>query len=331
MKKLIYLCIVIAMLIACKEKTIIAESQGTFADPVIVGISNKIKSEPDNHSLKYERAKMFYDRESYDNAIQDLKDAMSIDSMQPEYHHLLADCYLDYYRSRDAIKTLKKCLRFFPDRTETLLKLAEFYFILKQHDESISSVNVILRDYPQNAEAYFMLGMNFRSAQDTTRAINSLQRAVELDADLTDGWILLGNLFEEKKNKIAERYYKSAIRTNEKSVKAKHALAMYYQNENRIPEAITVYDEIIRLDNNYYPAYLNSGILHLEQDSISKAIETFDLLTKVDPANPVAKFYLGLCSEIRGDTSSSIQYYEQALQLDPNYSNATNQLRLLKK
>lgn len=331
MNKLTYLFIFIAILIACKEKTTITESEGTFADPAIVGISNKIKSEPNNHSLKYERAKMFYDRESYDNAIQDLKAAMSIDSMQPDYFHLLADCYLDYYRSKEAINTLKKCLVFFPDRTETLLKLSEFYFILKKNDESISNVNVILRDYPQNAEAYFMLGLNFRSAKDTARAINSFQRAVELDADLTDGWIILGNLFEEKKNKIAERYYKSAVRTNESSVKAKHGLAMYYQNQNRIAEAIEIYDDIILIDQNYYPAYLNSGILQLDQDSIAKAIETFNLLTKIDPANSVAKFYLGLCSEIRGDTSSAIQYYEQALQLDPSYTNASKQLRSLQK
>jgi len=103
-----------------------------------------------------------------------------------------------------------------PDRIPTLLKLSEFQHILKDYQSSISTINEVIRLQSFNAEAFFMLGMNFRELGDLKKAKSSFQRSVELDADLTDGWIILGNIHEAEKDPLAKEYYDNAIRSNPK-------------------------------------------------------------------------------------------------------------------
>lgn len=326
---LIYLLCTVAIL-GCKENpSTSSQTEVTYTDPVIEGISMKIEQDTTNTTLRYERAKLLYDRELYSESIQDLEYAISKDSLQPDYYHLLADNYLDYYRSRDAIKILNKCLLQFPGRVPTLLKLSEFYFILKQTDQSLSTLNYIIKDHPQNAEAFYMLGMNFKEMKDDTRAINSFQRAVELDASLSDGWIILGELHAQRDDPAALSYYKNGKMANPKSLAARHALAYYLQDHNQEEKAIAEYEELIHLDKNYGSAYLNMGILLLEKDSVQKAHNQFRILTEIEPTNAVAHFYTGITYEYMGDTLKARMSYENAINLDPNYKNAKTQIEKL--
>lgn len=324
--------LIVCSLASCKEGPIKPiEEEVEYIDPAVEGISQLISKDTSNSDLRYKRAKLLYDRELYSQAIEDLEFALVRDSLQPEYYHLLADSYMDYYRSRDAINILNKCLMHFPGRTETLLKLSEFYFILKQTDHSLNTLNFIVMKNPQNAEAFYMLGMNFKEMEDKDRAINSFQRAVELDASLTDGWIALGDLYTAKNDKQALQYYRNAKLSDSKSTIAVHALAYYLQEHGREEEAIREYDKIIMMDKNYGAAYLNAGILMLEKDSLQYALEKFKILTQIEPSNPKAHFYSGVAYENMSDTTRAITSYENALNLDPDYINARTQIGQLTK
>jgi len=60
-----------------------------------------------------------YENEGYDEAIQDMNKALSYDSTNVTYLHLLADAYLDYYQSYNAISTMKKAATLYPERIPT--------------------------------------------------------------------------------------------------------------------------------------------------------------------------------------------------------------------
>ncbi|NNE30428.1 MAG: tetratricopeptide repeat protein, partial [Saprospiraceae bacterium] len=176
-------------------------------DATLDSLNQLVLENPDNPGLYFLRAKKYHELEGYDQAISDLRQAISRDSNNTSYFHLLADVYLDNYNSRMAINTMHNAVQRFPERIPTLLKLSEFQLILKQYEESMKTADEVLKIDPQEAEGYMMLGMNFRELGDTARAINSFQSATEINADLIDAWILLGNLFAEKGNPIAERYF----------------------------------------------------------------------------------------------------------------------------
>ncbi len=300
-------------------------------DPVIAGLSTLIDEDPENANTYYERAKILLDRELYDPAIDDINMALSIDSSKAEFFHLLSDAYLDYFKSGEALDVMESAAEKFPNRIPTLLKLAELQLILKQYDASFFTVQKIMNQDKQNAEGFFMLGMIYRAQDDKERAINSFQSAVELDPEIVDAWVILGDLFADKDFKIAERYYDNAIRLDPENLQSYHAKAFYLQNSNRIPEAIALYKEINKRDPQYTDAYLNTGILYLDQDSIAQALEHFDILVKIEPQNYLGYYYRGVSYMFSGDDVRAEADLKQSLRFNSSFEKAEIALAELKK
>lgn len=309
------------------DKSKSSESSG-YSD--IDEITEAIKMNPKSGELYYSRAEKYMEKELFDKAIIDLQRAISIDSINPNYYHLLADAYLDYANPDEALNIMYKVMSLYPERIPSLLKLAEFKFILEDYDGSILTLNEIIRLDEQNGEAYFMLGMNFRALNDMERARNAFQAAVEFDSSITDGWIILGEMYEAEKNPKALQYYESAILSNPDYMEARHAKAFYLQNNNKIDEAQEIYKDIIVRNKFYTAAYLNSGYLYLDTDSLDRAYEQFDLMTTVAPTNYLGFYMRGVVNEMKGNKDKALKDYESAYNLNKNDKKVEESLLALK-
>lgn len=277
----------------------------------------------------FERAQYYYQQNVFDLAEQDLLRALSYDSTRPEILHLLADTYMDNFQSRKALKTMEKVATLHPERIPSLLKLSEFQLILKQYEDALKTIEKIIAIDPESSEGFFMSGMVFREMGDSDRAINAFQRSTELDPENVDAWIILGNLFDQKKNPIAARYFDNAVRVAPDNPYALHAKAYYLQNHGQPQEAIRMYKEINKNNPDYTDAYLNTGILYLTQDSLGKAWEHFNIAVNTSPTDPRGYYFRGLIYEQQAKYDDAIRDYEQALVFDPNYAEAKEALSLL--
>ncbi len=310
-------------LFACKQDK---PQQLSSGDTALDELNDLVNAKSGDDGLLYQRAALLAQKGSYAEAVVDLKNAISIDSLKPEYFHTLSDVFMDYYKSRQALLIMEQAGDRFPERIPTLLKLSETQLILKDHSGSIRTVNNILALDAQNAEAYFMLGLNFAEQGDTTRAIGSFQTAVENDPELIDAWLYIGSLYENQNDKKALQYYDAAINANPQSVEAKHHKAYYLQNNDKMMDAINEYREINLIDKSYATAYLNKGILYLEMDSLDRAYEEFNILVGVDPKNANGYFYRGLANQMKNKLTAAKSDYNAAISLDPEMDKARRAL-----
>ncbi|MBK8489852.1 MAG: tetratricopeptide repeat protein [Saprospirales bacterium] len=300
-------------------------------DPSISQLNLLLEKTPNDPELYYQRAKIYYDLDGYDEAIQDVQKALSFDSVNVNYLHLLADVYLDYYQSFRALKTMEKAAGLHPQHIPTLLKLSEFQLILKQPEQALKTLEKIRAIDPQNAEMFYMGGLVFEDQGETDKAIGSFQSAVEIDPELIEGWINLGKLWASKKEPIAIQFFDNALRVDSTNVVALHEKAYYLSNTlNDLEGALALYKKIIVSHPQYAEAYFNAGLLYLDMDSIDRATQQFDLNIKVDPTFPQAYYYRGLCAEMKGDAESAVKDYEAALNLAPDYDKAREALDKLK-
>ena len=300
-------------------------------NPAIDGLSEQIARSSGDAGLYAERGRQFYENDAFDEALLDLNQALKLDSTNVDYMHLLADIYLDYFQSRKALRVMEQAATLYPERIPTLLKLSEFQLILKQYPESMKTIDRILKVDPQNADAYFMFGMNFKEKGDTIRAINSFQKAVEFDSELIDGWINLGQLYAAIGDPLAMRYFDNAIRVAPENVFALHSRADYLSDLGKLPEAIEMYRRISRVDPQYEEAYFNSGLIYMDMDSIDQARKQFDIAIQVSPTHIPSYYYRGVANEMLGNKEAAKSDYEQALRMAPNYENAEQGLNRLKE
>lgn len=316
-------------LLACKESNSatdkIADITST-GDIVLDQINDVLREQPNNPVVYMDRAKRYSEMEAYDEAIVDLKKAIKLDSLNPKPYHLLSNVYMDYYQSRMAIRTIRGLLDIYPDRVPTLLKLSEFQLILKQYDEALITIDKIAKLDRQNGEAAFMLGMIMKEKGDIRSATNAFRKATEFDSQITDAWIMLGEIFESQKKPLAKTYYENAIKTDTNSISAIHSLAYYLQNNGDMVKAIDLYKSIVLKDKSYEPAYLNIGILLLEQHKYNEALVNFNILTTVNPKSYLAYYFKGVSYEAMKDIKSAKDNYQNALNFKPDYIDAKEAL-----
>jgi len=291
-------------------------------DSALEQLTSLIMKSPEEASLFYDRGQFYYQAEDYDKSIADLKKAISLDSLQPQAYHLLSDVYMDYYRSKDALQIMEEAGELFPKRIATLLKLSETQLILKQNEHSLLTVAQILTLEPQNAEAHFMTGLNFRAIGEIDRAIAAFQRATEIDPKLTDAWLIAADLMDQKGMALAEEYYDAATRVDPDNPSTWHSKAFYLQNNGQEKEALALYRKINLIDKNYTDAYLNPGILYMTMDSLGPAKEQFTIMSKIVPQNHLPYYYLGLIFEAEENFSKSRMNLENCLNLKPDFSKA---------
>ena len=297
------------------------------SDPALVAVTQRINANPERADLYAERAVLQYDKENFDGAIADLQRALSIDSTNVEYHWNLAEVYLDYYRSRLALRTLERAVALDPDNLESQLRLAEIQLITQQYDDAISSVNQATRIDQRNPEAYYLLAQIFAETGDTARAVKAAEEATQIDPDMTDAYLYLGKLFAAQNNPRAERYYDAAIGINPNDTYALHSKGDYLRDRDRISEAIEYYRRASLADRQYVAGHFNAGLLLMELDSVEQARREFDITVKNDPLHIRGFFFRGYASELLGETAAARSDYERALRMAPDYELALEGLQ----
>jgi tetratricopeptide (TPR) repeat protein len=323
------LAALIVFAFACKQEKDNTAEGTTHPDPSIAQLTQLIEAQPDDAALYYQRAQMYYDLDGFDEAIQDAEKALSLDSLNADYLHLLADVYLDYYQSFKALKTMEQAATIHPRRIPTLLKLAEFQLILKQHEQSLATLERIRTIDPQNAEMMYMAGLVFEDRGEEDKAIASFQSAADIDPELIEAWISLGKLWGKRENgrNLALQFFDNALRVDSNSVEALHEKAYFLSNTvGDLDGALAIYKRVIAFSPQYADAYYNAGLLYLDMDSLDRALDQFNLNIQIAPTYYPAYYYRGVCYEMMGNRESARKDYEQALKLSPGLESAQEAL-----
>lgn len=307
-------------------------SSGTGVSyPEIEKATAEINNNPNRSDLYVQRAEAYVSYEAYDQAIRDLKKAIELDSSMVNAWHLLADTYMDYYNSRMAMNTMYEAAERFPDRVPTLLKLAEYQFTLQFYNPAIRTINTIIGLDPQNGDAWFWMGMVHRDEDRTIEGIRAFQKATELDPFLTDAWLECGKLLQKEENPLALRYFQNAVQLDSTNELSWHAFAEYYQEIDQFDKSLETYRRLIGLFPLYAPAYLNSGLIYFEMDSLEQARNQFDLTLKTDPTLTIAYLARANTLEKMGNAELAKQDYQQVLLLEPDNEKAVAGLKRIKQ
>ncbi|MCS6929421.1 MAG: tetratricopeptide repeat protein [Saprospiraceae bacterium] len=303
-------------------------------DPEIVRLSQLIEKEPQNDSLYYRRAKVYYHLDGFDEALADLQTAMRIDSMKPEYYHLLADVLIDYARPNDskrAIDVLTLAAKRFPERIPTLLKLSEFQLIVRQYSDAMATLDRIFRIDPRHPEAFFMAGRVALDMGDTVKALASFKKAVQYEAEHADAWMFMGRIYLNQNNPLAIQCFDNVLRVDSSRLEAHEFKAVFYKVRGEYDKAFEIYRDLVRRNRDYSNAYFDMGMMYLDLDSLNKAYDHFTLAIKTDPLFVMAYYYRGLTSELMGNLEAARADYVQANKMSPNYPEPKEALARLNK
>jgi tetratricopeptide (TPR) repeat protein len=279
-------------------------------------------------------------------------------------HFNLGAAYSKQNRSEEAVPFYKRALEINPNLAESHVNLGKALEQQNKVDEAFDHYKTALKLKPNLPEAHTNIGSILAKKGRTEEATQHFQSALEIRPHYAPAHVNLARaLIEKGRLDEALTHYYQAIQFEPDTVAAHNDLGSIYMNRGETEKAIRHYLAALQIDPNLVEVYNNLGIalmhegkieaamhqfqraLQLKPDfkmaennlkravSIQKELETeiarLQALLKEEPENFELHFKLGNLYFRKGDQQQALQQYKQALQLNPKFLPALNNLALV--
>lgn len=290
-------------------------------------ISKQIRKTPENPELFVKRAELQFKNANLDEAINDIKIALVLDSLNTDYHIILAEYRLNKGHSGPARDALIKALEIDPFNVEARIKLAQIYFYVEMYNQALREIANLEENRIDNADSHFLKALIFLEQNKMPDAIRSFRKTIDFDRNFWQAYNYLGLIYNDRNDPIAVEYFRTAINLFPENLEIRLNAGIVFQDFNRAEEAIEQYEYILSVDTTVYNAQFNKGYVYLELlKDYQKAIEAFTKAIELDRTSYPAFYNKGYAYEILGDLDRAEFNYRKALEIRPNYDPAVDGL-----
>ena len=299
-------------------------------DEKLVLLDAKIKKNPKNAELYYERGQILLELSKVNEAIADFQQAIKLNDKEVKYYTALGDAFFSNGNVGSSYSTLQQALKLDPKNLEALLKMGEISFYSRDYDRAMESLSKVTEIDKDNRTAYFMKGYIYKETGDTSNAIYYFRKIIDLYPDYEPAYEELGLIYAAHKDRLAVEYLNTAIQMEPKNVNALYGLAMLYQDLEEADKANELYVKILEIDPQNKYAWHNRGWMEMTlYEDYDAAIEFFTKALDADNQYIEAQYNRGYAYELKGDRNNAAICYKSALQTDPQYQPAKDGLKRL--
>lgn len=284
------------------------------------GLNAILRKNPDDTAALFARAKHFMANKKLDSALLDMTHLIRIDSSRATYFITMGDIYLYTNRTRYTRQAFEKAIQLEPGNEEAHMKLAELFLYVEMHKEALEQLNEVLKTNRHNPKAYYMKGMVYKEAGDTSLALSSFLTATEQDQNYALAFEQMGLIYAVKHDSRASEFYKAALRINPKSPTVLYNLAKFYQDNGKPEQAVETYQELLRLSPDHAYAAYNIGYIRSElEGKPAEALDWFYKAAEMKPDYAEAHYMAGYCLEELGKKNDAIDAYRRSLRVSPAF------------
>ena len=120
--------------------------------------------------------------------------------------------------------------------------------------------------------------------------------------------------------------YQNALKLQSNMPDLQFNLGIALTQLNRLDEAANAYHQAIRIQPSFFEAHGNLGTILQRQGKLEEAIASYQKGLKINPQDARGHFNCGTALRDKGDLVAAINAYKKAIELFPNYTDAHNNL-----
>ena len=167
-----------------------------------------------------------------------------------------------------------------------------------------------------------IVALDYVLLNDYLDAIRWLERAVQEDPQNADVWYDLGRSQMNQGNFVAaEKAFDRVLALVPGDVKALNNLGLSYEAQNRVPDALRVYQEAVTSQrSSAHPSeqpLLNYGTLLISQNRTAEAVAVLESAIKIAPKDAKCREQLARAYQQDDRLPEAREQLEQAVALDP--------------
>jgi len=170
-------------------------------------------------------------------------------------------------------------------------------------DEAFQLFGTILEQFPYFSEAAYSMGLVKFREKDFDEAVHYFHKTLELNPLHEKAQAAIANVTRNIFNDGNNAYRRGDL---------EGALAAYYR--------------VLEMDNNFYRAYYQIGVIEAKMRNLSSAIESYLNALKIKPDFFKCWFALGLARSKEGDKEGALDAFNQVIEIDSSYVKAYSSL-----
>lgn len=179
----------------------------------------------------------------------------------------------------------------------------------------------ILAQHPNNHLAHYGMGCFHALKEEVDQAIEHFKTSVEICPYFTEAWHNLGTAYKKSLKLIpailcAQKVVEYSDPTDREYSPNKEFL--HFMKESAAEEGLTL-DQYIENGNTF-----DNAFEAIEQGDLQRAKDGFLKVLSSSKSHVQANGNLGLCYALSGEKALALEYFDKALELDPNYQVASN-------
>lgn len=240
----------------------------------------------------YDKALELYEKENFKTALQQINQALRLDSVNLEYLFL---------------------------KGNTLTRL-------KQYNEAYATFSRIIEITPHYAPAWNQRGIMLNTIQEFEHAIKDFNEALKLSNPDSVQVGLYINRGAAKMNirdfQGAYNDFKEAYKLDSSDIGALNNLAAVCDEVGKGDSTLIYLNRILQIDSTYIAAYGNIGFKYQEMGDYTTAIKYFDTVLTLEPDEPLAYNNRAYNKYKLGDLKGALTDVEKSIRLYPTNSYA---------
>lgn len=333
------------LFLSCSSKNNHIDETGTDKEDTVEVVvdsaaffDQQVSNFPSSSEWRHKRAMYQLSQGNLYGAKIDLKKAIKLDSLNLEARLMYGNLFLSMTYLDSSKMQFDYILAKDSTHTRAMLGLSKMHALLNNSRMADIYISNALRIDPGMADAYFMRGLIFRTDYYNTKrerdwdiALSSFQTAVEQDPNYYPAYIEMGVMYDEIGSPLALEAYNSAIEIEPNSGEAWYNIGIFHQVRDSFDLAMQAYRTINKIDSTWADPYYNQGYIHLlKTKNYDSAVFFLKKATELDPQYYQAFNNLGLAYEEMGDLNSARKYYGRAVQANPDFQLAKDNLNRLR-
>jgi tetratricopeptide (TPR) repeat protein len=260
--------------------------------------------------------------EDYRKAAESLRQAVRLDPGNFPARSALASALVNLNQPKEVIAVLEEPLRRDP-RSEGFFLLGQAYVQMQQLEKARDSFEAAIRKYPQFAEAYYRLSSVYTRLGQQDKSRQCIQKSRELKAEqrqdkrvkkreyddlnavrsrVAESYTSAAQIcFVQNRHQEAECLWRRAADLAPKNIECRQGLAWLCRQQVRIPEAITILNQLAALQPKDAGIWLEIGQLHADLANFAEAEAAVAHAVELAPANQRSRAAYEAIKKIRGE------------------------------
>ena len=262
---------------------------------------------------------------NYEQALSDYEEVLRINPADTNTLNNRGLIYLELNKPIPALKDFNEALNINPGFRMALINRGNAYISLGKYELARKDFNGILQRDPLCQEAWDSRGNTYYYKNAYDSAIADYNKVLKINPRNTNALINRGNTYlAQGKRKEALEDYRLVIKLEPKKLSGWFNIANAFIKTYQYDSAIRYSNEALRYNSRYTPALNSRATANYYLGNITAAEKDVLQSLRISPRSPIALNLLGMVCTQRSMQDSSLNAYNLALMIDPNFADALN-------